>query len=425
MPTFPWNRVARTTTPTLLTLASILATHAEGFRNPAAGAASLGQAGGRRVFSDDASAAFEQPSNLVGLDQWEVSLEPVFLLQTVRYTSPSGATEDTKDTARILPSLFVGGPIGNGKFAAGLAVTEPYGFLAQWPNENPATEPLRDQGPVVGGNRLTPYHSDLRSVNVGPTVGMEVLPGLQVAVGFDAMWSTFEVRDHLSAPGPGILNTDFGGKGDGVGFGGNASVTWEFIPGQRLAATIRSPMDIEYKGDSHLQYPAGLGSLDFNSSFSTKIRFPTIVGLGYGVELPNNIRLEANVEWLEYSRFKELSVAAPFPGTGVATPLSTPEDWRDTFTAGVGGSWRFSEHWTLRSSYLFAQTPVPNSTLSPLFPDADQHLITVGVGGRYGRHRLDLAYGHAFYATARPSGSYVGRFELDSNLFSAAYGFGF
>jgi long-chain fatty acid transport protein len=180
-----------------------------------------------------------------------------------------------------------------------------------------------------------------------------------------------------------------------------------------------------------------LGPVSQSSSFSSKIPFPTIVSFGYGIELPHDVRLEADGEWLQFSRFQQLPLDAPTAisfGPGVSIPFNLPaavQNWRDTFTAGAGASWHFSEHWTLRGGYEYFQTPAPDATFNPIIPDADQHAVTIGLGMRSGHHRLNLSYGHVFYldrtinASNQPGTPYAGKFEVDVHLMSVAYGYSF
>src|SRR5438046_10683774 len=57
-----------------------------------------------------------------------------------------------------------------------------------------------------------------------------------------------------------------------------------------------------------------------------------------------------------------------------------PQRWKDTFTAGIGGDWKFAEDFVLRASYQFYERPVPDEPFSPTIPDANPHVFTVGLG---------------------------------------------
>lgn len=404
-------------------LSAILATPtalAEGFRSPTTGAAGLGTTGGRTVFIDDASAVFHNPANLLDLPRWEASLEPTIVYHSVRYESPTGASAETSDPWKVLPHFFVGGPLGDDdRVALGLGVSVPFGLSVDW-------------GDLGGFERYTfPRYVQLKTINFNPSAAFRLAEGLNVGVGIDAMWSELTLSQHvpwsLLVGVPGLPEGDMRAQGNGVGFSANAAVTWEFLPRHHLAATVRAPMDVDYDGDLRATgapgFPAGQVLLPFDS----QIRFPTMVSFGYGFELSECLRLEANVEWLEFSRFESLPLRLPVALPGV--PASVRQDWRDTFTAGLGGTWDVGGGWRLRASYQFFQTPVPEETFSPSIPDSDQHAVSIGASYRTGRHRFDLAYSRVFYedreVRVNQDPAFLGRYEFDVHLFSAAYGFSF
>ena len=106
-----------------------------------------------------------------------------------------------------------------------------------------------------------------------------------------------------------------------------------------------------------------------------------------------------------------------------------PQDWRNTITVGIGGDWKFAEAWVLRAGYQFYQSPVPDSTVSPIIPDADQNVLTVGLGFEHGHHSIEAAYGLDFYADRNISSdqnpAFNGEYEITAHLFSFAYRFTF
>ena len=128
---------------------------------------------------------------------------------------------------------------------------------------------------------------------------------------------------------------------------------------QRATLRYSSQVDMNYKGDYKV---AGITVGDF----STKIRYPNKVGLGYGIQLTDTIQIEGLVEWLEWS------VNDTVTSDAAGTRLEQENDWDDTFTAGIGASWSASDAWVFRAGYSFIESPVPKSTISPILPDADR-----------------------------------------------------
>ncbi|MBM3823220.1 MAG: hypothetical protein FJ404_10100 [Verrucomicrobia bacterium] len=133
-------------------------------------------------------------------------------------------------------------------------------------------------------------------------------------------------------------------------------------------------------------------------------------------------------EWIQFSQFDELNLelganGALFPSTRI------PQDWHNTFTAGIGGDWAVCPHFTLRASYQFYKSPVPDGAFSPTIPDAHQQVFTVGGTFHFGRQELGLAYGGIFYEdrdiTAAMNPAFNGRYQVQVHLASASYRFRF
>src|SRR5947208_3321467 len=77
---------------------------------------------------------------------------------------------------------------------------------------------------------------------------------LSVGAGLDVHWSQLVFKQFIFTGGP---DADLKAKGDGFGYGGNAGITWEFMPGHRIAATYRSPVKVEYDGMTKTSFAYG------------------------------------------------------------------------------------------------------------------------------------------------------------------------
>lgn len=390
----------------------------EGLRSPTAGAQGLGSSGGRMVFVDDASAVTHNPANLVDLQGWEASFEPTVAYHSVSYRSPTGARAETVDPWKFLPHVFAGGPLGSGTVAAGLGVTAPYGLSVVW-----------DADPGDPFRYAAPYHNELETLSVNPTLAFKLHPKVRLGVGLDVLWSELTLKQYYpwATIVPGAPDGRIVANGDGIGWGANLGLSWDIAERHRLAFGFRSPIDVNYEGDLRISNAVVVPGGRIHTDMDSRIEFPTTLSVGYGFRVSDRVRLEANLEWLEFSRFEELNLDVPAALPGLNTRVR--EDWEDTITVGAGGSWEFAEGWTLRFSYQYFESPVPEFTYSPSIPDANQHAVTVGLCWRAGHHRLEAAYGRVFYEDrsigSNQSGAYLGRYDIEVHLVSLAYGFTF
>lgn len=152
-----------------------------------------------------------------------------------------------------------------------------------------------------------------------------------------------------------------------------------------------------------------------------EIQFPSIFGAGYGIQLTDDIQVEALLEWIEWS-INDVQTATV---SGLGTfPLVN--NWKDTITAAVGGSWNFTEGWVFRTGYSFIETPIPDSTTTPILPDTNRHIIGVGLGYSIAGHTIDLSYSYTIYEDRTSTyPEYAGSYDIDSDLVGLTYSYHF
>jgi len=403
----------------------------EGFRTSPPGTFDLGRAGGRIAQVDDSSAVQQNPANLVDLPDAQFQFTPSIIYLEADYKSASGQAAKTEHPWQFLPNLFGSAPLFDGNCAIGLGVTVPYGLSSDW-NKNSAAF----AGPGGQLHYQAPYYAALQTINFNPTVSFKLGDHFQFGAGLDVMWSQVTLKQFypwLIFPGSTGLEPDghLEAKGSGLGFGGNAGLTLRVTDHQRLAVTVRSPMNVHYTGDFTVDNitptAAALGATS-RSDLNTKVDYPTIVAVGYGIELTDKVRVETDVEWLQFSRFKSINLGVG-NNSFLLPNTTTPENWKDTFTAGISADWRFATNWVVRGGYQFYQSPVPDATFSPAIPDADQNVLTFGLGYTYKHHSFEVAYGADFYDTRHISTdlnpAFNGTYRFTVHLFSLAYRYTF
>ncbi|MEI6787258.1 MAG: outer membrane protein transport protein [bacterium] len=394
---------------------------ANGFRNPPAGAEALGRVGGKIAQVDDASAVEHNPANLAEIKEAQVMGSVTIINTGTKFHSPMG-TASTEDSWKVLPNFFVALPSSNHNFTAGLGITTPFGQSTVWDK----TSAFR---------YTAPYSAELTVININPTLATKLGEKVSVAAGLDMYLSRLDMKQVLPwslLTGGALPDGTAHLQGDGAGVGGNVAATYHPTKAQSLALTYRSPVKVDYDGDGEFSGAQAVG-MSPSSDFESSIEFPTIVGLGYGIELSDTVRIEADVEWIEFSRYDSLTLDAgnsnpllngptsPNP----RAPLVVRQNWKDTWTFGAGADWKVAEALTLRAGYIFLQSPVPEETLAPTLPDADRHVVTLGAGWHRGPDRIDLAYGYSIIGDRdvmkNQNPAYNGTYETTSHLMSVSY----
>ncbi len=74
-------------------------------------------------------------------------------------------------------------------------------------------------------------------------------------------------------------------------------------------------------------------------------------------------------------------------------------NWQDQWVVALAGEYRVSDGLTLRAGYNWGESPVPDDTLTPLFPATTEHHISIGAGITRGAVTYELALEHALNAS--------------------------
>ncbi len=88
----------------------------------------------------------------------------------------------------------------------------------------------------------------------------------------------------------------------------------------------------------------------------------------------------------------ELPLPAPFD----VVTLPFVFDWKDQWVFAFGGDYRVSERWTVRAGYNYGENPVPDETMTPLFPAIVEQHLNAGFSFLKGSLTYDFGIEHAF-----------------------------
>jgi long-chain fatty acid transport protein len=385
---------------------------ADGFRNPPDTAAALGKAGNHIVWVDDASAVFLNPANLVDVPSREVQLSSLVGYSHVDYSGQLGRSE-TERPWSLLPAFALAWPLPETDFALGFGMHVPFGRQTRWDVSDPIS-------------RAAPVYSQMMVADFSPSLAWRVSDTVSVGAGPDLYYGRLQFRQLL----PMLPTSRIYADADALAVGGNAGVTWDMTPDQRLALTCRAPFDLKFSGDMETGDipPPAVPASEVDTTF----KFPTIVALGYGLKLTETVRVEAKVEWLQFSRYQNMAIDAGNndPLIGALGLANTPQNWNDTWTFGIGPEWRFARDWTVRAGYLYLPSPIPDSTFAPSALDVDQSVASVGLGYERGRHAVDFAYALGLFDTRRVHSNQnplyqQGTYEFEGHLAALTYTYSF
>jgi long-chain fatty acid transport protein len=375
---------------------------AQAFRNPPESAAALSLLGGHYALLDDPSALSFNPANLGWQEDVEALASVTMVLPDVKFRSPLGFSESADDDSVYLPNVHAVVPL-QGNLVAGLGVTTPFGQSTKWSKTGPVS-------------MLAPYHAELLTMKVNPTLIARVSDTFAVSASADLFYSELELRQTLP----------FGRvklEGDDTAVGGTFGATWKPMKKHTLGVAYHLGADMKYDGDTHI---TGFQKSDFDS----EIKLPAILGLGYALDVTDTLRVGVDVEWMEWSRNDTLPLDLGANNMlGLIPGGEIPQDWDDTWNVGAAAEWQMNPAWVARCGWIYMETPIPDSTMAPTLPDGDRHVISVGLGYENENHAVDLAYAYNIIddnsIDSNQNPLYNGKYEIDSQLLNLSYAYTF
>lgn len=283
----------------------------------------------------------------------------------------------------------------NDKIWAGLSINGPFGLKTKYDND------------WVG--RYHAIKSDLKTVNINPSLAFEINDKASVGAGVSALYADGELTNAVDGgllgslqsigmggppiPGwvPGSDTFDSFAKltGDDWGYGWNVGALFEPTANTRIGLQYRSKVDLTLKGDVRVNGPI----LNLNTGAKLDVTLPASASLSGLHTLNPKWTVMADLTWTKWDELDELRVEID-NGSESVTPLK----WDNAIRVAVGASYKYNETWLLRSGVAYDKTPVPKDSLrTPRVPDADRIWLTFGANYRYSKAlSLDFGYAHLF-----------------------------
>jgi long-chain fatty acid transport protein len=345
----------------------------------------------------DPSAAWFNPAAVTELPGWGVSLSTSLVWPQTRF-SPAAGGDDTRARSRLslVPGIFAHGRLTD-RLNLSLAVLAPFGLYIKWPDGWPGAEQ----------SLLT----DLKVLAVNPSLAVRLSDRWSVAGGVSPIRGLVKLAIALPPPNDGG-RADLDGGAWGVQF--NAAVLWKALP-QRLhfGASYRSRTKLDFKGTADFSGVApGLQETLPDQGVKATITLPDVFAGGVMWRPLPRLELDAELDWVLWSTFKELFIDFENPGTPF--DRSIKRSAVKPLTGRLGGQWDWPAlGLCARAGISYDQSASRKDTLAPSAPDANRLGLATGLGYQRGRFTVDLAYLFALLLpaesagpNARPEGTY-------------------
>lgn len=356
---------------------------AVGFRLPNQDPEGIARGNAFVATADNPSAIYYNPAGITQLEGQQFRAGMYLISADTEFKSPAGLIGDTDTSFQAVPQLYYVNSLKKLPLSFGLGIYAPYGLALDWGEDSPF--------------RTIAQNGKLLYATVNPVVAWKVHETLSLAIGPTINYSKAELEQGFSPLNPGDR---FKFEGDALGLGFNAGLRWQ--PHQKWAFGVnyRSPTRLNYEGNSKTR-PGSPFPYYPRTTTRAAVEFPQFVKAGVSFRPREDWNFEFNVDWTDWDKLD----AIVFTGAPIGY-IPFVLNYRSSFMYEFGITKRLGERYFASVGYIFSENSSPDRHFSPLIPDSDLQLGSIGIG-RHGK-RWDWAVGYHF--------AYSNRREVTGNV---------
>ncbi|HEX9193914.1 MAG TPA: outer membrane protein transport protein [Burkholderiales bacterium] len=403
---------------------SVSQAHASSFALIEQNASGLGNSyAGAAAAAEDASTIFFNPAGMSLLPSGSQIVGGVALIRpSIKFSdggsvaalaTPLGSTGGDAGSLAAVPNFyFAMDLVPNWK--AGIGVSVPFGLKTEYSSD------------WMG--RFQAIKSDIQTLNINPSVSYKLSD--TTSLGFGLSYQTIDAEltrafNNVTVPPntPGEGTTSI--KGSDGAWGYNLGAMFQLAPETRLGVSYRS--QIKY----HITGPLTFTNTPLpNGNESLYITMPDSLSFALSHRIDSKWTLLGDLTWTGWSKIQQLNITFD---NGLPASV-TPENFKNTWRAGVGATYRYSDDWSIKMGAAYDQTPVNNTDRTPRLPDQNRLWLSVG-----GQHRLssattlDFGYAHLFLkdapidqdASATGNGHLVGTYRGSIDILGVQFAYRF
>jgi long-chain fatty acid transport protein len=358
---------------------------------------------GQAAAAEDPSAIFFNPAGLTRLPGLQLSASLNFIGPSFHFENGGsvaaplqqlGGTGGDAGSLELVPNGYASYETLPGVLWTGIGVNVPFGLATEWSSD------------WMG--RFHAIKSEVKSVNINPTVAWKALQWLSLGAGANAQWFDAELTNSVNysailagagaPPTPGLEGL---GKvtGSTWSWGWNVGAMVDLLQTKtRIGLSYRSRITHHITGDvTFSNRPPPLATALPDGPVKTTIEVPDTASVAVAQQIIPKLELLADYTWTGWSSIQDLSI---FRTTGqplTNTSLRFDDSWR----VGLGANYQLTEPVKLRLGVAYDKTPVRNEFRTPRLPDEDRTWIAGGVQWAFSKQgAIDFGIAYLFVKNA-------------------------
>lgn len=357
---------------------------------------------GSAAIAEDASTNWYNPAGLTQLEggnfvmsATNISTQTEFTGTTQLKQGPFTLTETGEaggGTARLVPAMHGAYRI-NKKWAVGMSVVTPYGLSTNYETDS-----------IV---RYNATESELKTIDISPSVAYQALDWLSFGIGFDAEYAEAKLDAVIGCIVPGFFNPVCGptptsadsiskNKASDWGYGWHAGAL-VVVPktGTHLGLAFHSNIEQDLSGRSKLHGPLNAEGTESHVSSSVDLPWWLVGSITH--EFNDKFTVLGSVEYVHWSSIQTLELDGVQTGNG--TTATSIDDFYFEESWGFFGAVRYNalQNVMLTVGGGYENTPTTDENRDIRLPDANRWIASCGlrwVPQAMKRVQFDVSYAH-------------------------------
>lgn len=338
-----------------------------------------GNAMGGAVMANKAEPASlaTNPALITKLEGTQIQMGSTFIRASAETTIDGAEQRNNSNDTYALPNFYATYQSREDLFL-GLAVYSRFGSGNSYPNE------------TLWGTSGKAYSVKAEAISVMPIIATKLTPSLSLSLGIEAMMLSLNEKMYKSAGG---YNSDIEIDGNGISYGGNASLLYEPQWAEQWA------FGLSYKSKVRQVVDGTLKSSDPHVAPSDDVRgsvtLPDMFMAGLSYQATPKLVMEAGVIYTFWSSYDAIRIDYKnftIPTTTYPLSIIDEKKYKDAPRFNIGAEYALNKNWDLRAGYTYDKASFNTNNMDTLVPMSDNHMLNAGFGYKTDVWGLDFSY---------------------------------
>lgn len=317
--------------------------------------------------ADNPSAIYYNPAGILQLAAPQFRGGIYGLTYQTSYQSPFGIKADSRRAYEASPNLYYAAPLKGTPLAFGIGLYAPFGLSMKWPETT--------------GFRSVAMDGSVQYLTLQPVIAWQVHRTLALGIGPTLNYARTDLKQGLS---PFVANDFFRFKGDDFAAGFSVGLRWQPVEKHAFGVTYRSATTVDYSG--HTDTVSFASGLALRQDAKAEFEFPQRVTFGWSYRPAPLWNFEVNADWTDWSSFSSVPIRQ------AVTVPAIQLNWHSSWYFAGGVTRKFGDGWHGSAGYIYSLNSTPDANYTPLVPDTNRHVFSIGLGRETAKWTWDVAY---------------------------------